>query len=73
MFPDKSLIYLAQMKKTKIPNIVNLAILTVVTTVFWIVFEVIRTLTLKPDTYVSPAVIKSLSPELDTKLLDEIR
>jgi len=61
------------MKKTKIPSLVTIAILTVITILFWIVFGVIRILTLKPSIQVEPHVTKSFSPELETTTLDKIQ
>lgn len=59
--------------KTKLPNIVNIAIITLVTTLIWIGFGVWRILTTKSNTDIPPAILAPLDPNLDTSTLDKLR
>jgi hypothetical protein len=60
------------MKKTKLPSPVTLAILTLITVVFWISFGVLRILTAKPSPKVSAEILNPLTPTLDTETLNKI-
>lgn len=61
------------MKKQKLPNIVSIAILTVITVFFWIGLDLYRALTIAPPPTVSPAVLAKLDPSLDQESLDKLQ
>ncbi len=58
------------MKKQKVPGIVTLAILTVITAIFWVVLDVYRVLTTKPDPVVPEEILNPLDPTLDQGSID---
>jgi len=60
------------MKKEKTPNIVSLAILTLITSVLWIFFSLYRVFTEKTDVKVSTEILEPLSPNLNEKIISEI-
>jgi len=60
------------MKKEKTPNIVSLAILTLITSVSWIFFSLYRVFTEKSDIKVSAEILEPLSPNLNEKVISEI-
>lgn len=60
------------MKKEKTPNIVSLAILTLITSILWIFFSLYRVFTEKSDIKVSQEILKPLSPNLNEKIISEI-
>lgn len=60
------------MNKKALPALVKLAILTVVTALVWVGFEVYRAFTVSPPLTVSDAVIQPLDPTLDINTLDGI-
>ena len=61
------------MKKTKLPSIVALAVLTAITTVFWVIFSVYRIFSTKPEVTVPTEILEPLTPSLDTEALDKIQ
>jgi hypothetical protein len=60
-------------KKLKTPTLVTTAILTLITVVFWIAFEVIRTVTTKPPPTVPEEIISPLNPTLDENTLNKLQ
>lgn len=60
------------MNKQKPPRILTLAILTVVTVVAWIGFDVYRALTTKPAPPVPPEILAPIDPQLNTLILNDI-
>jgi hypothetical protein len=60
------------MKNNKVPGLVALAILTVITAVIWVFFSVYRVFTSKPDTKVASNVIIPLSPDLNQSSISKI-
>ena len=60
------------MKKEKTPNIVSLAILTLITSILWIFFSLYRVFIEKSDTNVSQEILEPLSPTLDETVISEI-
>jgi uncharacterized protein YpmB len=61
------------MKNNKLPGIVILMILTLITAVFWTAFSVYRSFT-KPSTVVVPEeVIKQINPKLDVETIELIK
>lgn len=60
-------------KKKGMPPIVRLVILIVITAATWIIFESYRGFTVEPDTEIPEAVLRPLSPQLDSGALDELQ
>jgi len=60
------------MKKNKLPGIVTILILTLITAFMWISFNVYRAFTIQPETKVPEEILKPLSPTLDTDTLGKI-
>jgi len=61
------------MKKRKTPTLVTSAVLTLITIFFWAGFEVYRSLTIKPEPSVPPAILNPLNPNLDVDSLNNIQ
>ncbi len=61
------------MKKIKIPSIVAVMILTVITISFWIVFSVIRIFTTEPTPSIPPEILNPLNPNYDKTVVDKIQ
>jgi len=59
--------------KKKRPAIVNLSILTLITTIVWVIFEVYRAITLNPDPVVPAEILSQISPELDIEALNQLQ
>lgn len=57
-------------EKKELPKLVVFAILTLITALSWVGFEIYRALTVKPDPVVPPEVILELNPELDLQTLE---
>lgn len=60
------------MQNQKLPNLVTIAVLTVITIFFWIGLEVYRVLSTKPAPSVPEEILAPLNPELDTITLDKL-
>lgn len=60
-------------EKRKLPGIVKMAILTVITVIAWIGFEVYRALTLEPPAVVSPKILEPIIPDLDSQSLNKLQ
>lgn len=60
------------MKKTKIPNIVAVMILTVVTISVWIVFSVVRIFQMEPTPSLPPEILNPLNSDYDKTAVDKI-
>ncbi len=60
------------MKKEKLPNLLIFAILTVITLVVWIGFEVYRLVNKSPQTNVPESILTPISPNLDQEVLSKI-
>ncbi len=60
------------MKKSRTPTPVITAVLTLITIVFWLGFEVFRTLTVKPEPTVPQPIVRPLDPTLDINTLQSI-
>jgi len=58
--------------KEKVPNLVTLAILTTITVIFWVFFNIYREFTAKPAPIVPSELLESFSPKLDTEALDKL-
>lgn len=61
------------MKNIKAPKIVTIGILTLITIVFWVGFEIYRTFTQKPEAPVAENIITPLNPTLDQTVLSKIQ
>lgn len=61
------------MKKNKLPSLIVLMILTVLTVSFWILFTVYRSYTLGASVTVSDEITKPLTPKLDTETIELIK
>ena len=57
----------------KTPNLVIIAVLTVITIAFWITFDVFRTLTIKEKPAVPPEILAPLNPTLDSSSLQGLQ
>lgn len=58
------------MKKTKLPNLVAILVLTLITVVMWVSFSIYRAFSIKPTPAVSEEVLKPLSPVLDIETIN---
>lgn len=61
------------MKNIKAPKLVTIGVLTLITIVFWVGFEVFRTFTKKPDTPVPQAILNPINPTLDQAALSTVQ
>ncbi len=61
------------MKKTKVPSIVAVMILTVITISFWIVFSVVRIFRTEPTPSIPPEILNPLNPNYDKTVVDKIQ
>src|SRR5689334_12473489 len=59
-------------QKIKAPKIVIIFALTLITIVFWVGFEVYRSVTTKPTPPVSSNVLEPINPTLDVDALSKI-
>lgn len=53
------------MKKEKLPSLISVLILTLITVVMWVSFDVYRAITKAPESIVSAEITKTLNPTLD--------
>jgi len=60
------------MKKTKLPNLVTILILTMITVIAWASFEVYRAFTTKTEVSVPSAVSDPITPTLDQPTIGKI-
>ncbi|OGM08375.1 hypothetical protein A2159_02610 [Candidatus Woesebacteria bacterium RBG_13_34_9] len=60
------------MKKDKTPTSVTIAILTTITVLVWVFFDVYRILKKTPVIDVEPKILESINPALDQEVLTEI-
>lgn len=56
----------------KLPNVINLMILTLVTLLIWLTFTVIRSFTAEPAAVVPVEIVLPINPNLDSQTLDQI-
>lgn len=61
-----------EMKNSKTPSYIKVGILTIITTLAWIVFGVYRTLTAEPSPNIPAQVLASFSPTLDIEKISAI-
>lgn len=60
------------MKKIKVPSLVTVLILTLITIIFWIIFGVFRILSSKPAVNIPKEVLEPFSPTLDSNSFDKM-
>lgn len=60
------------MKKDKLPNLISILILTLITAVVWIALSIYRTITTKPAPAVPANISQSLSPTLNQNAVSKI-
>lgn len=60
------------MKNTKIPSLISILVLTLITAVMWISFSVYSAFTKKPNSVVPNEVISPITPKLDTETIKQI-
>jgi hypothetical protein len=56
----------------KLPNVINLMILTLVTLLIWLSFTVIRSFTAEPAAIVPVEIVLPINPNLDSQTLDQM-
>lgn len=61
------------MKKEKLPSLVIILILTAITTLFWISFNIYQVFSTNENPIVPDEIIQKISPELDTKTIEIIK
>ncbi|MFZ5932483.1 MAG: hypothetical protein ACOYT7_00115 [Patescibacteria group bacterium] len=61
------------MKKSKVPSLVTIAILTTITVLFWVGFSVYRIFTDEPEPNVPGEILEPVSPTLDSETIDKIQ
>ena len=61
------------MKRPKPPSIVTIAIMTLITVVFWTFFSVYRIFTTESPTDVPEEVLKPINAQLDTEALNTLQ
>ena len=59
--------------KNKLPNLVVLMILTLITAIFWISFSVYRAFSVETSVTVPDEIIAPLTPKLDTTVVEEMK
>ncbi|MCJ7805334.1 hypothetical protein MUP46_01690 [Patescibacteria group bacterium] len=60
-------------KKSRVPSLVTIAVLTAITLVFWVFFTAYRAFTTKPSPSVPEDILQALTPTLDTDSLSKIQ
>lgn len=60
------------MKKTKLPGAVTLAILTLITVIFWVFFSVFRVLTTKSSPKIPGEILEPISPNLKSEIVKQM-
>jgi hypothetical protein len=53
------------MKKDKLPSLISVLILTLITVVMWVSFDIYRAVTKAPESIVPAEITKTLNPTLD--------
>jgi hypothetical protein len=60
------------MKNTKLPSVIVLLILTSITIVFWVFFNIYYVVSKKTPTTVSEEILTPLNPKLDTEVINQM-
>ena len=61
------------MKKDKLPTIIALMIMTLITTIFWITFNIYRVFKQEPSPVVPEEIILQIDPKLDNSTIGQIK
>lgn len=61
------------MRSKKLPSMIVLMILTLLTVIFWVVFSVYRSYSKPLTVEISEEVILQINPNFDTKTIDNIK
>ncbi|MEK7168750.1 MAG: hypothetical protein AAB778_01945 [Patescibacteria group bacterium] len=61
------------MKNKKLPSVVSLMILTLITSIFWMMFTIYRSFTKPTPTVVPDEVINQIVPKLDTETIEMMK
>ena len=59
--------------KTKLPSLVSILILTLLTSVLWVSLSVYRALTTRPEPPIDSEILNPLTPTLDQDTIEKIR
>ncbi len=60
------------MKQSKLPNLISVLILTLITVVMWISLNIYRAISTKPAPVVPDEISKPLNPNLDTETITNL-
>lgn len=60
-------------KRKKLPSLVTIAILTMITVVFWTGLEIYRALTTAPTPDVPTQILAPINPNLDSQVLNRLQ
>lgn len=58
--------------KNKLPSVITLIILTFITIIFWVSFNIYTVFTKKAPIVVSEEILLPLDPKLDTEIINQI-
>lgn len=61
------------MKNSKLPSLVVLMILTLITGSFWIIFNLYRVFTSAPAPVVEKEVISQIDPKIDMNIINDMK
>ena len=61
------------MKKPSPPSIITVAVITTITIIFWVFFEVYQILTGEVDVEISQQLLKPLNPTLNQEVLSSLK
>ncbi|AKM83040.1 hypothetical protein A2422_03630 [Candidatus Woesebacteria bacterium RIFOXYC1_FULL_31_51] len=60
------------MKNTKLPSVIVLLILTSITIVFWVFFNIYYVVSKKTPATVSEEILSPINPKLDTEVINQM-
>lgn len=60
------------MKKTKIPSLIPILVLTLITVIMWVFFDIFRILKTTPELAVPTTISQPLTPSLDQDSINQI-
>jgi hypothetical protein len=60
------------MKKNSLPKPITILVLTLITTILWVILSIYRSITVKPAASVPENISKTLSPTLNTAVIQKI-
>lgn len=60
------------MKKTKLPSLIPILVLTLITVVMWVFFDIFRALKQTPELTVPTTISQPLTPTLDQNSINQI-